>query len=91
MRDEVLDPCRHGGWRTADPRIHRGIGRIVWMPTMLKEEIKDAFAKRAEEAGLGGEDFLAKIADETTATTEEEVLEFITKSQHPAMAMEPIS
>jgi acetyl-CoA synthase len=67
-----------------------GIERIVWMPTMLKEEIRDGLAKRAEEAGLGGEDFLAKIADETTATTEEEVLEFITKSQHPAMAMQPM-
>ncbi|MHC4227738.1 MAG: CO dehydrogenase/CO-methylating acetyl-CoA synthase complex subunit beta, partial [Planctomycetota bacterium] len=67
-----------------------GIGRIVWMPTMLKEEIKDSFIKRAEEFGLGGEDFLAKIADETTATTEEEVLEFITKKEHPAMALEPM-
>ena len=67
-----------------------GIERIVWMPTMLKEEIKDVFAKRAEEAGLGGEDFMAKIADETTATTEEEVLEFITQKQHPATALEPM-
>jgi len=67
-----------------------GIGRIVWMPTMLKEEIKDAFVKRAEEAGLGGVDFLTKIADETTATTEEEVLEFVTKNQHPATALEPM-
>jgi len=67
-----------------------GIERIVWMPTMLKEEIKDVFVKRAEEAGLGGEDFLAKIADETTATTEEEVLEFISKSEHPATALEPM-
>ncbi|MHC4206763.1 MAG: acetyl-CoA decarbonylase/synthase complex subunit alpha/beta, partial [Planctomycetota bacterium] len=55
-----------------------GIQRIVWMPTMLKEEIMDAFIKRAEELELGGKDFLDKIADETTATTEEEVLEFIT-------------
>ncbi len=67
-----------------------GIERIVWMPTMLKEEIRDAFVQRAEEAGLGGEDFLAKIADETNATTEEEVLEFITKSEHPAAALEPM-
>ena len=52
-----------------------GIRRIVWMPTMLKEEIKDTFIKRAKELELGGEEFLAKIADETTATTEEEVLE----------------
>ena len=67
-----------------------GIQRIVWMPTMLKEEIRDVFVKRAEELGLGGEDFLSKIADETTATTEEEVLEFITKHEHPAMALEPM-
>ena len=67
-----------------------GIRRIVWMPAMLKEEIKDAFVKRAEEMGLGGEEFLAKIADERTATTEEEVLEFITKAGHPATSLEPM-
>ncbi len=67
-----------------------GIQRIVWMPKMLKEEIKDALIKRAAELGLGGEDFLAKIADETTATTEEEVLEFITKNEHPVTALQPM-
>lgn len=66
-----------------------GIRRVVWMPTMLKEDIKDTFIKRAEELGLGA-DFLDKIADETAATTEEEVLEFITKAEHPAMALEPM-
>ena len=67
-----------------------GIQRIVWMPTMLKEEIKDAFIKRAEDVGLGGESFLEMIADETSATTEEDVLEFITKAGHPATTMEPM-
>ena len=67
-----------------------GIRRIVWMPTMLKEEIKDTFIKRAEEIGLGGEEFLNKIADETTAGTEEEVLEFITKAGHPVTTLEPM-
>jgi acetyl-CoA synthase len=67
-----------------------GIQRIVWMPKMLKEEIKDTFIKRAAEIGLGGEDLLAKIADETTATTEEEVLEFITKNEHPVTALQPM-
>jgi acetyl-CoA synthase len=57
---------------------------------MLKEEIKDTFIKRAEEFGLGGQDFLDKIADEKTATTEEEVLEFITKVGHPVTTMEPM-
>jgi len=67
-----------------------GIRRIVWMPTMLKEEIKDAFIKRADELGLGGQEYLSKIADEKVATTEEEVLEFITKVGHPVTTMEPM-
>jgi acetyl-CoA synthase len=67
-----------------------GIARIVWMPKVLKEEIRDGFAKRAEELGLGGEEFLSKIADEATATTEEEVLEFIAKVGHPVTTMEPM-
>ena len=67
-----------------------GIRRVVWMPAMLKEEIKDTFIKRAEELELGGEKFLAKIADETTATTEEAVLEFINKNNHPVTALKPM-
>jgi CO dehydrogenase/acetyl-CoA synthase beta subunit len=57
---------------------------------MLKNEIKDSFLKRADELGLGGQDFLNKIADETTAATEEKVLEFITKNNHPVTALKPM-
>jgi acetyl-CoA synthase len=64
-----------------------GIKRIVWMPTMLKNEIKDNLLKRADELGLGGQDFLNKIADETSASTEEEVLAFITKNNHPVTTL----
>ncbi|MDK1031332.1 MAG: acetyl-CoA decarbonylase/synthase complex subunit alpha/beta [Planctomycetia bacterium] len=67
-----------------------GFQRIVWMPTTMKEELKDEMIARAEELGLGGEAFLAKIADENSATTEEEVLEFITKAEHPALQLEPM-
>jgi acetyl-CoA synthase len=67
-----------------------GIRRIVWMPKMLKEELRDKLVQRAKDLGLGGEEFLDKIADETTATTEEEVLEFITKTGHPVTALEPM-
>ena len=67
-----------------------GIQRIVWMPSALKEEIKEVLSARAGELGLDGEEFLSKIADETTANTEEEVLEFITKAEHPALALEPM-
>jgi len=44
--------------------------------------------KRAEE--LGVPDLIDKIADETVATTEEEVIAFCTEKGHPAMTMEPI-
>jgi acetyl-CoA synthase len=67
-----------------------GIKRIVWIPKMLKEEIKDALAERIKDIGLTPEEFLSKIADETTATTEEEVLEFITKNEHPVTTLEPM-
>ncbi|MBW7989013.1 MAG: CO dehydrogenase/CO-methylating acetyl-CoA synthase complex subunit beta [Planctomycetes bacterium] len=67
-----------------------GITRIVWMPKVLKEEIKDALSERIKEIGLEPEEFFAKIADETSATTEEEVLEFITKNEHPVATLEPM-
>ena len=67
-----------------------GIRRIVWLPSMLKEEIREGLIKRADALGLAGEEFLSKIADETTANTEEEVLEFITQHGHPALALEPM-
>ena len=67
-----------------------GINRIVWMPSALKEELKDGLIRKANELGLNGEEFLSQIADEKTAITEEEVLEFITKNNHPAVAMVPM-
>ena len=66
-----------------------GIKRITWMPTMLKEEIGEALTERAKEVGLG-DDFLSKIADETNAQTEEEVMEFITQAGHPVLEMDPM-
>jgi acetyl-CoA synthase len=35
----------------------------------------------------GMENFIDMIADETVAETEEEVLEYITKKNHPALSM----
>jgi acetyl-CoA synthase len=65
-----------------------GLLRLVWMPKRLKEEIHDRLAKRAEEMGVP--DLLDKIADETVATTEDEVIAYCTEKGHPAMTMEPI-
>jgi acetyl-CoA synthase len=66
-----------------------GIARVAWMPKRLKEELKDMLNARAKEAGLG-ENFTDKIADETLAQTEEEVLAFMEKVGHPALKMDPM-
>ena len=65
-----------------------GLKRVVWMPKMLKEELKERLQKRAEELGIP--DLLDKIADETVATTEQEVKEWIEKVKHPVLEMEPL-
>ena len=65
-----------------------GLKRLVWIPKALKEEIKERFDKIAAE--LGVPDLLDKIADETVATTEEEVLAYITEKGHPALEMDPM-
>ncbi|MCM8786141.1 MAG: acetyl-CoA decarbonylase/synthase complex subunit alpha/beta [Candidatus Omnitrophica bacterium] len=65
-----------------------GILRLVWMPKMLKEEIKERFIKRAEEVGIP--DLLDRIADETIGITEEEILPFLQEKKHPALELPPI-
>jgi len=44
-----------------------GLLRIVWLPKILKEEIKDRLIARAEELGVPG--FYDMIADETVGVT----------------------
>jgi acetyl-CoA synthase len=63
-----------------------GFHRIVWMPKMLKDALEDQIRKRSAE--LGTPDFFDKIADETTVTTSEELLEFLAEVGHPALTME---
>ena len=65
-----------------------GLLRMVWMPKILKEEIKERIIKRGE--ALGVPDLYDKIADETVGTTEEEIMPFLEKVGHPALKMDPI-
>ncbi|MDD5617518.1 MAG: acetyl-CoA decarbonylase/synthase complex subunit alpha/beta [Candidatus Omnitrophica bacterium] len=65
-----------------------GIKRIVWMPKDLKEFLQAKIEERAKE--IGEPDFVNKIADETNATTLEQLLEFLKKSKHPALEMSPL-
>jgi acetyl-CoA synthase len=65
-----------------------GLKRLVWMPKMLKEKIREQLKKRSEEIGIP--DFIHMIADETIGVTEEEILPFLTEKNHPALSMDPI-
>jgi acetyl-CoA synthase len=65
-----------------------GLKRLVWMPKELKEVLADKLKQRAME--IGEKDLLEKIADETIATTSEELMKFLEKVKHPALTMEPL-
>ena len=65
-----------------------GIARIVWMPSMLKEELRIELQQRAEEAGVPK--LLDCIATELQAETVEELLAFLEEVNHPALTMESL-
>lgn len=65
-----------------------GLLRMVWMPKILKDEIRERLIQRGTE--MGDPDLVDKIADETVGTTEEEILPFLEEKGHPALSMPPI-
>jgi acetyl-CoA synthase len=65
-----------------------GLKRLVWMPKMLKEEIRDRLVQRSAEIGIPN--LYEMIADETVGNTEEEILSFLEEQGHPALTMDPI-
>jgi acetyl-CoA synthase len=65
-----------------------GLKRLVWMPKMLKEELRDRLLKRGEEIGIPN--FIDMIATEENGSTEEEILPFLEQVGHPALTMESI-
>jgi len=65
-----------------------GLLRMVWMPKMLKEELRDRITARGEAMGVPG--LFDMIADETVGITEEEILPFLQEKGHPALTMEPL-
>ena len=66
-------------------RADGGIRRLVWMHKALKDQLGSLINKLAAEEGI--ENFIDMVADETVATTEEEVLEHLTRMNHPALTM----
>ncbi len=65
-----------------------GLKRMLWMPKELKELLGDKLKKRCQE--IGEPNLLEKIADETVATTSEELVNFLNKVAHPALKMDPL-
>jgi len=65
-----------------------GVKRTVWMNKTLKEEMEPVLHDIGKQQGI--ENFIEKIADETVAETEEDVLEYVTKKKHPALSMPPL-
>ncbi|MEE4355910.1 MAG: acetyl-CoA decarbonylase/synthase complex subunit alpha/beta [Desulfococcaceae bacterium] len=65
-----------------------GLLRMVWMPKMLKEELRERLEKRGAEMGMP--DLIDRIADETVGLTEEEILPFLQEKKHPALEMEQL-
>jgi acetyl-CoA synthase len=62
-----------------------GLQRLVWMPRDLKEALRERLQARAVE--IGDPDFVDKIADETVATTVDELVAYLERMGHPALTM----
>ena len=66
-----------------------GPGRIVWMPKMLKDQMRERLDATALEM-YGVENFTDMIADETVCTEDpEELLNYLSEVGHPVLGMEP--
>ena len=66
-----------------------GIGRIVWMPKELKDDVADRLNATAKEL-LGIENFTDMIADETVTCDCEELYGWLSEKNHPVLGMEPL-
>ncbi|WP_319579248.1 acetyl-CoA decarbonylase/synthase complex subunit alpha/beta [uncultured Methanospirillum sp.] len=65
-----------------------GLSRIVWMPSVVKEELETRLREKISSAGLSG--LYEKIADETVATDIDGLVAFLTSVEHPALSMAPL-
>ena len=66
-----------------------GPGRIVWMPKMLKDQMRERLDATALEM-YGVENFTDMIADETICEEDpEQLLAYLSEVGHPVLGMEP--
>jgi acetyl-CoA decarbonylase/synthase complex subunit beta len=65
-----------------------GIERLVWIPSMLKEELGPRLKKRL--GAIGKPELFDRIATEREAATIEALQEFLATADHPALGMRPL-
>ncbi|HIT34075.1 MAG TPA: CO dehydrogenase/CO-methylating acetyl-CoA synthase complex subunit beta [Candidatus Faecousia intestinigallinarum] len=66
-----------------------GLGRIVWMPKELKDQVRERLDAAALEL-YGVENFTDMVADETICTEDpEQLLNYLSEVGHPVLGMEP--
>lgn len=65
-----------------------GFKRVVWMSSFLKESMSDELKVVATREG--DPDLIAKIADERSVSTVDELMAWLEEHNHPAMMMEPM-
>jgi acetyl-CoA synthase len=81
----------HGKFYISSPKFilpDGGLKRVVWMSSILKEQLADQLNAIAEREGEP--DLLDKIADETICTDVEGVVNYITEKNHPALSLPPL-
>jgi len=68
--------------------VEGGIKRLVWLSKNLKEELADELKAACEREGVP--DLMDKVADGTVCTSVEELIPYLEKKGHPALAMPSI-
>jgi acetyl-CoA synthase len=81
----------HGKFYILSPKFisaDGGFKRVVWMSSILKEQMAEQLQAVAEREG--DPDLISKIADASDCTEVEPLVEFLTEKGHPALEMPPI-
>jgi acetyl-CoA synthase len=81
----------HGKFYILSPKYlsaDGGFKRVVWMSSVLKEQMADQLHKVAEREGDPG--LMERICDERSATEVEGLLKFLQEKEHPALTMPPL-
>jgi acetyl-CoA synthase len=79
----------HGKFYILSPKFisaDGGFKRVVWMSSILKEQMAEQLKVVAEREG--DPDLISKIADETICTDVEGLVAYLQENSHPTLAME---